>query len=146
MDADFQAKRERERADTAELLREIPGGPELLTFFGGHVSFHDAEVASLTLDRAGGSRLVLNVLYGERWVTVAFALHQWIDVDLKGFSHQNVIYGLMIQRAGGREIHSLERGVGLEPGDFELILEPCFGAYGSIRAGIAKIEFLDGKT
>ena len=37
---------------TPALLQNVPGGPELIEWFGGYAPrFHDAEVLGLTLDR-----------------------------------------------------------------------------------------------
>jgi hypothetical protein len=38
-----------------EILRQIPGGPELVAWFGHVPAFHDAEVLSVALDRKGPS-------------------------------------------------------------------------------------------
>jgi len=57
---------------------------------------------------------------------------------VSGFSQQNVISGLIIRRAGERDIAIWEIGVGCKPGEHEIELEPCFGAYGIIRATLVK--------
>lgn len=143
MDADIQAERERERAQTAALLKEIPGGDAVLTFLNGWASFHDAEIVSLTLDHISGSKLMLAVTDGERWATFAFSLKPWINVDLRDFGHQNVINRLVISRPAGRRDEDSDTA---SPSDFELLFGQCYGAYGSIKAGIEKIEFIrDGK-
>jgi hypothetical protein len=63
----------------------------------------------------------------------------WIDVEMRGFSGQNVIDGLKLWRADEREIKPWELGVGYKPGEWLIELGPCFGAYGTIRADIARI-------
>ena len=138
-DNGLHQKREEELKETAALLSKLPGGPELLEWFDGVPEFGDAEIVSLVLDRAGQSRLSVRLdRFGKR-ATVAFTLEGWIDVAIGGFSHQNVIRGLKLRPAGERPIKAWERGVGCTPGELEIELEPCFGAYGTIRANIASI-------
>ena len=46
----------RDDAALIEVLSEIPGGADLLAWFGGYLpSFHDAEILGLELDRAGAT-------------------------------------------------------------------------------------------
>lgn len=137
-------KQRKERQELAASLACIPGGPELIAWFsgkpfGGAPEFGDAEIVSLLLDRKGPSqlRIALNCL--GKSVVVCFELSNWIDAVLHGFSHQNVIAGLKLQRAGERNSQPWELGVGLEPGEWLIELEPCFGAHGTIRASIARI-------
>jgi len=132
--------------ETTALLGSMPGGADLLARLGGVADFHDAEIVSLTLDRSGASTLVLKVTDGTRQALASLVLKQWIDVNLSGFSHQNVINRLTIRRREERRIEPWEVGVGVQPGEFELTLEPCFGAHGTIRANIERIELLDDET
>jgi hypothetical protein len=125
--------------ETASLLALIPGGSELLQWFGSVPEFGDGEVVSLVLDRAGQSRLNVRLEHFGKMAVIGFELGPWIDVAVRGFSHQNVIGGLKLRRAGDRKIEPWEIGVGCEPGDIEIELEPCFGAYGCIRANISAI-------
>ena len=41
------------------IYAEVPGGPELMRWFGGGPSFHDGEIVSLHLTREGTSRLTV---------------------------------------------------------------------------------------
>jgi hypothetical protein len=132
--------------ETTALLGTIPGGTDLLARLGGVADFHDAEIVGLTLDRSGTSTLVLKVTEGPKQALVRFTLNQWIDVNLNGFSQQNVINRLMIRRTKERRIEPWESGTGVQVGEFEITLAPCFGAYGMIRANIERIEFLDYDT
>ncbi len=116
-------------SETTAVLGIIPGGTDLLARLGGVADFHDAEVAYLTLDRSGASKLVLKVTDGTRQAFASLILKQWIDVNLSGFSHQNVINRLTIRRTKERRIEPWEVGVGMQPGEFELTLEPCFGSW-----------------
>lgn len=132
--------------ETAALLGSIPGGTDLLARLGGMADFHDAEIVSLTLHRSGVSALVLKVTDGTQQAFVRLTLKQWVDVHLDGFSHQNVIKRLTIRRTEERRIEPWEVGVGMQPGEFELTLEPCFGGHGTIRANIERVELLDDET
>jgi hypothetical protein len=116
----------------------IPGGAEAFEQVGG--SFHDAEVRKLHLNRKEPSVLEIEKpLVDGRKLVVTFILGDWIDVDVRGFSHQNVMGDLNLRRAGEREVAVWELGVGLRPGEVEIELEPCFGAYGIIRATVTSI-------
>jgi len=136
---DALRKRAEELKETASLLSLIPGGAELLEWFGSVPEFGDGEVVSLVLDRGGQSRLSIRLEHLGKTAVIGFELGPWIDVAVHGFSHQNVIGGLKLRPAGDRKIEPWERGVGCKPGDVEIELEPCFGAYGCIRANISAI-------
>ncbi|WP_020180097.1 hypothetical protein [Methylopila sp. M107] len=125
---------------TIELLKVIPGGEELLGWFEGPPDFHDAEVLSLHLDRDAESSLTLMVFGRRQNARVTFVLDQWIDVALRGFSDQNVVAGLTLRPPAERLMEPWELGVGARPGEVEIVLTPCFGAYGSIRANLKAIR------
>lgn len=129
----------RERDELATALAEIPGGRELIDWFGDKTDFGDSEIVRLTLDRQGPSQLVIALEWPTKSAVVTFELSAWIDVALRGFSHQNVIGGLKLWRAEDRHVDLWEQGVGLEPGEWMIELSPCFGACGTIRANIARI-------
>lgn len=125
--------------ELAESLAVIPGGRDLIDWFEGSPSFHDAEIVSLHLDRSGSSTLRVALDQGQKSAIITFELTAWIDADLRGFSHQNLVEGLRLRRAEEREIQPWELGVGCTPGDWIIELTPCFGAYGTIRADIVQI-------
>jgi hypothetical protein len=120
-------------------LVEIPGGHEVIDWFEGAPEFGDAEIISLALDRRGPSVLRITLDRHCRRAVFTFALSAWIDADMRGFSHQNVIAGLKLRRPEHREVQEWERGVGCKPGAWVIELEPCLGAYGTIRADIDRI-------
>ena len=109
-------------------------------------SFHDGEITSLELHRNAPSYLrvhgfAVNVSGSKmdwknaKHAIVTFELQQIVDLQLDGFSHQNVIGSLIIERKPS----PFERVnyVGKEDAaalDFELTLEPCFGLDGRNRA------------
>jgi hypothetical protein len=134
---------------------EVPGGPELLRWFGEVPSFHDAEITGLDLRRWGQSTLRVHgfvatykadsggSLVFDRHAIVTFSLEDIMDLQLDGFSHQNVIGGLTLQRAtdrGRANYYSLPQS----PEDIEIELEPCYGLDGLIRAKRVTISFEPG--
>ncbi|RDJ24222.1 hypothetical protein DWF00_03845 [Bosea caraganae] len=62
-----------------------------------------------------------------------------IDVSLQGFSHQNVIGGMSLRFAKDSAVDGRLVGFGLGQGDIEFEIEPCFGAFGTLRASVEKI-------
>jgi hypothetical protein len=132
-------KHEEELRETATILTKIPGGPELLDWCDGVPDFGDGEVLSLALDRAGQSYICIRLDRLRKSATIKLTLAAWIDVAIRGFSHQNVIGGLKLRPASNRQIEIWERGVDCMPGELEIELEPCFGAYGTIRANVSSI-------
>jgi len=53
-----------------------------------------------------------------------------LDLDLGGFNHQNVIFGLRLTKK--------DEG-------FELVLDPCYGLAGTIQAAKVEIRMNPGK-
>jgi hypothetical protein len=116
---------------------DIPGAGELFAWFGFWPTFHDGEVLSLHLDRAGPSRLLVhtwertNELDGRRYyvlrkhVVVTFILEDIRDSELDGFNHQNVLSDLTLTK---------------DPNGYKLELGPCYGISGTITAGSVRIE------
>jgi hypothetical protein len=94
-----------------ELPQQIPGGPELMAWFGHVPDFYDAEIVSLALDRKGPSCQVLVHHWGytgatdpngyfvtDRHVMVRFALDDVTDLELNGFNQQNVVMEIVLSR------------------------------------------------
>nr|WP_244435194.1 hypothetical protein [Methylobacterium sp. B34] len=131
--------RDQAQQQLAAALADIPGGRDLVEWFEGAPEFGDAEIVSLLLDRRGQSALHVALTSHAKSAIFVFELTDWIDADVRGFSHQNVIGGMKLRRVVEREIQPWERGVGCQPGEWLIELAPCFGAYGSIRANIARI-------
>ena len=136
---DMRRMQDEARQNLAASLADIPGGRDLVDWFKGAPEFGDAEIVSLLLDREGPSRLRIALNVRGRCAIVTIEMAAWIDVDVRGFSRQNVIDGLTLRRADEREVEPWELGVGCEPGEWLIELGPCFGAYGSIRANIVRI-------
>jgi hypothetical protein len=138
------------------VYQAIAGGTDLLKWFGRVPRFHDAEILSLSLNRAGPSLLILHGwtmsdVFGadgyfllEKRAVVTFILEEITDLQLQGFNHQNVIDDLCLKRVSaysGRSRHSLTA----EPPEiFELLMEDCYGLSGHIRARRVSVSFVPG--
>ena len=135
-----------------DVLESIPGGPELLAWFGHVPSFHDAEIISLHLNRTGPSTLSIHTweitdtvdskgFYAlEKQAIVTFTLEGIENLELEGFSCQNVI--------GGLELNHIEADASTfgtqrpQPDLYEIILHPCYGLSGSILAQHVSIALI----
>jgi hypothetical protein len=127
-----------------DLLKEVPGGPDLIQWFAGRVpSFHDAEVIDLALERRNSlCRIKIHAFEGTRdldsegyfvsvkHVVVTFQLDRVCELELSDFNHQNVIDGINLAR--------------LPNGHILLELEPCYGLYGKIEAENLQISLEPG--
>jgi len=134
----------------------VPGGAELVRWFGQVPTFHDAEILSLHLHRRGQSALRLHGWIGtgavgqdgyavlDRHAIVTFTLTEIMDLQLDGFSIQNVISELILRHAPDRPERRGYRAHSL-PEDVEMELKPCYGLSGLIRARAVSITFEPGK-
>ena len=128
-------------ADEAK-FPDVQGAAELIAWFGFWPTFHDGEVLSLHLDRAGASHLRVhtwertNELDSRRYyvvrkhVIVTFTVEGITDLELDGFSHQNVLAELTLTQG---------------PDGYSLQLWPCYGISGEIKARSVRIEIEPGK-
>jgi hypothetical protein len=135
----------------------VSGGADLVHGFGQVPSFHDAEILGLQLRRNGPSVLHLHgwINTGEvgqdgyfvldRHAIVTFTLNGVMDLQLDGFSMQNVIGGLVLRRAPDRPERRGYLALDPLPQDIEIELEPCYGVSGLIRARAVSITFEPGK-
>ena len=94
-----------------DLLNGLPGGPELVEWFGYAPRFHDAEVLGVVLDRDGPT-CSLKVHAFEmtnavdangyfvctKHTTVTFLFGDLTELQLEGFNRQNALMGLRVQR------------------------------------------------
>jgi len=113
------ATQAREREALATALVDIPGGLDLLEWFGGVMDFGDSEIVRIVLDRQGPSQLVIALDWPQKTAVVTFELSAWIDLNLRGFNHQNVIGGLALKRTDCRSVDPWEQGAGLQPGEWD---------------------------
>ncbi|OWV80575.1 hypothetical protein ATY78_07790 [Rhizobium sp. R635] len=135
---------------------DMPGGAELLAWFGEEPTFHDAEIISLSLNRTGTSELKIHgwimtdkvdpngYIVLDKHAIVTFKLEEVMDLQLDGFSNQNVIAGLVLRYATDRG-RSSYYPVSADPHDIEIELIPCYGLDGFIRAKKVAISFNPGR-
>jgi len=139
------------------IYASIPGGSNLLESFGHVPNFHGAEIVSFSLHRRAPSVLTIHAWNTTRQVNnrgyrildkhavVTFALEDVMDLQLKGFNHQNVISGLHLRRAPERPDRRPFYGLDPSPKDYEIELERCLGLDGIIRCRRVLVDFIPGK-
>ncbi|WP_168074621.1 Imm50 family immunity protein [Caulobacter sp. SSI4214] len=128
---------------TPELLRNVPGGPELVAWFGYAPRFHDAEVLSVILDRdeprcslrIHGFEMTSEVdaqgfFVCTKHTIVTFHLIDLLNIELSGFNGQNAVMDLSISR-------------GLDAG-FRMVIDDAWGLAGTIEARQLEIELQPG--
>jgi hypothetical protein len=125
-----------------DAIDEVAGSQALIEWFGRWPSFHDGEILSLSLNRSGSSRVRIHTwemttevdakgyFILRKHVIVSFFLDGLTDLELNGFSPQNVIFGLSVQRS--------ESGL-------QLRLDPCYGIAGTLTADAIRVEFEPGE-
>jgi Immunity protein 50 len=123
-------------------VHEVAGCQALIEWFGRWPSFHDGEILSIALNRGGSSCVRIHTWevtkeidakghnIQRKHVVVSFFLERLADLELNGFSPQNVISGLAIQRS--------EAGL-------QLLLSPCYGIAGTLAAEAIRVEFEPGE-
>ncbi len=143
--------------ETTSVYARIPGGSELIAWFGYVPDFHDAEIVELSLRRRAPSVFRVHTwitrdeidkdgyFVKDRHVVVSFMLEGIVDLQLESFNHKNVISGLILRHAPDdperRPYYSLSPS--LE--DLAIELEPCFGLEGRIRCRKVRIDLTPGK-
>jgi len=139
------------------IFQQVEGGPELLKWFGTVPSFHDAEILNLDLRRNGISLLRVHgwIATGEvapdktavldKHAVVSFEISNVLDVQLEGFSTQNVVGGLILRRAPDRPDRRHHLALEPIPDDIEIELEPCYGLHGRIRARSVRVTVTPGE-
>jgi hypothetical protein len=139
------------------IYSSIPGGPDLLGWFGRVPSFHDAEIVSLNLQRRAPSQLAVHAwnTTGEvdargyfildRHAVVTFTIEDIVDLELASFSQQNVLFGLHLRRAPAHPDRGRFNFLDPSPDDYEIELEPCYGLHGIIRCRRVSVTFVPGK-
>jgi len=123
-------------------LETIVGAQELYDWFGYWPNFHDSEVMSLHLNRASPSSMLIhtwemtkeiderNFYVLTKHVVVEFVLDEVSELDLNGFSHQNVLSSLTIEKTDA---------------GFLLDLGPCYGLAGTMQAKNISIRVTPGE-
>lgn len=122
-------------------LRDVPGAQALYDWFGYWPTLHDGELVDIVLRTQGLSLIRIYTCgftgavdahgYFEqtKHITVSFILDEIIDVDLRGFSSQNVMNAVTLVKTGDR---------------YRVEMEPVYGIYGSITAKHVRIELEPG--
>jgi hypothetical protein len=122
-------------------IDEITGAAELHDWFGYWPDFHDAEIMSLHLNRAGSSVLRLHTwetskevdhqgnYVQKKHLVVELGLNNISELDLHDFNNQNVISGLIINRSDS---------------GFRLQLGACYGLAGFVEAEKISIRITPG--
>ena len=138
----------------ASIYHAVPGGTDLVRWFGAVPSFHDAEILSLHLRSKSESVLCVHVsklnnengyFVVDQQAVVTFNLEGILDLQLDGFTAQNVIGGLTLRRAVDRPDRSDYLSDNPLPEDIEIELEHCYGLFGLIRARSVAISFEPGQ-
>ncbi|MFO1037837.1 MAG: hypothetical protein U1E45_13415 [Geminicoccaceae bacterium] len=115
------------------LLRQIKGGPELLTWFDHPPSFHDGEIVRLELNREGTvCRFDVwhwnhreELVDGEtrcktNYGIITFELWGVYEIELFDFNFQNVVSEIELEK--------------LPDGTYRIEIGQCHGLYGHICA------------
>lgn len=143
--------------EIAAIYTDIPGGAELVKWFGRVPMFHDAEILNFDLQRSGASNLRVHYwnvrnevdergyFVRDKHAVVTFVLEEILDLQLEGFSSQNVIFGLTLKNAPDRPDRQGFYALDPSPQDFELELQPCYGLEGRIRCRSVSIKLSPGK-
>src|SRR6266571_6217124 len=123
-------------------LNVIVGAQDLHDWFGYWPRFHDAEIVSLHLNRRGPSSLLIHTwemtnkveergfYVLEKHVLVEFVLEDILELELGGFSNQNVVFGLDLKK---------------KDAGFVCTLDPCYGLAGTIEAEKISIRLKPSK-
>jgi hypothetical protein len=121
---------------TKDISVSLNGSDAVMQWFGGWPSFHDAEVISLHMARAGESVLRVYPYYPDKPATVDFIFEEITDVELADFSGQNVIFYLGIEEVIDQ---TKEKAI-------RVTLGPCYGLAGRIDAKRLRVELVPGKS
>jgi len=124
------------------MIREVPGGAELIAWFGFVPRFHDANLLEIELRSKSESRLrihawrMTNVVDEEGYyvldkhAVVTITLHRVTSVDLSDFSKPGIIAGLELTKTNGA---------------FDLKWDGSYGVDGSIQAEQISFRLEPGK-
>jgi Immunity protein 50 len=123
------------------ITTNISGSKDLIEWFESWPSFHDAEIIEVHLSRTSTSWLKVHTwrttketdargyFVRDKHVVVTLKLQGIQDLDLNGFNHQNVIFGLTMEPA--------ENGI-------RITLEDCFGLAGELVTKQVALEISPG--
>ena len=114
----------------------LPGADSLIQAYGEVPSFHDAEVEAVQLSKKGASSIRVSNLFPDIFskghVFVTLTIAEVIDIELEGFSPQNVLFALRVRPAPGRPERQEYYPRKLASDDLEIELEPTYGIGGRL--------------
>jgi hypothetical protein len=122
-------------------IRDVQGASELHDWLGYWPDFHDSEIISLYLNREGISSLRVHAWHTTKEVdenshyvmakhiVVEFILENISDLSMDGFSQQNVVSGIDIEKIGS---------------GFRVTLGECYGLAGRIEAERISLRITPG--
>lgn len=119
-----------------DVLSELDGAAAVIEWFGAWPNFHDAEVISVSLARAGQSVLRIYPYYPQKPATVDFIFEDVTDIVLNDFSCQNVINSLEAATATDQNGEKVYR----------ITLGPCYGVAGRVDGKSLRVELHPGKS
>ncbi len=128
------------------VLQAMPGGAELISWFGRVPWFHDEEIELLELQSPGTSRLVIRAtisatLVETRSCRVTFHIDEIVELKLEHFYRQNALFALHLRPAAPLTPPLY----GAEPSadDIEIVLESAVGLEGVIRCRGVSVTFVE---
>jgi len=126
------------------VLRAMPGGAELIEWFGHVPWFHDDEIELLELQSPGACRLVIRAtivatLAEVRSCRVTFHIDEIVELKLEHFYRQNALFALRLRPAGS--LPGPLYGAEPSPSDIEMVLESAVGIEGIIRCRGVSVTF-----
>jgi hypothetical protein len=151
LDEQLQKRWQDDYETHSRVLAALPGGASLIELYGRAPSFHDSEVQSIQLSIKGQSLIRVRNLYPDIFsqghVIVSLSIAEIIDIELDGFSPQNVLDGLRILPAPEKPERQKFYPPTLAGDDLEIELESIYGLGGSITCrGISIGWTMDRRT
>lgn len=143
--------------ENVTLYSTVPGGPELLEWFGYVPTFHDAEIVSFDLRRRSESILRVHAwritdevderghFVRDKHVVVSFVMEDVLDLKLDSFSHQNVVSTLKLQRPVDHPEHKPYSFYRPSADDFEIEIDQTYGIGGFIICRRVSITMTPGE-
>lgn len=114
----------------------LPGADSLIQVYGEVPTFHDAEVEEVRLSKKGASSIQVSNLFPDIFskghVFVTLTIAKVIDIELQGFSPQNVLFALRVRPAPRRPEREHYYPRKLASDDLEIELEPTYGIGGRL--------------
>jgi hypothetical protein len=114
----------------------LEGAGSLIALYGHVPSFHDGEITDLNLRRKGESKLRVSINYPDNFghgsVFVTLEITNLLDVEIEGFSAQNVIDSLYVTPAIANAEREAHYGIDRMDGDLRIEFDPIWGVGGHL--------------